>query len=173
MKFYRDIVEAHPNSQIYDKCWDGYKKVPGKTRGEKGSCEKISNEAYDAWDEADMWYQFDTSTKKLKQKTWYHAQEREARANGWHDSHDKAMKAHGYFPSKFKKGEYVVKGDDGKWIKVYPYADKTVKEFAPAGGGTPPRGPKTPGRDPWGGDDGPGDDPYSRPEPKHLSLIHI
>lgn len=128
MKFYRDIVEAHPNSQIYDKCWDGYKKVPGKTRGEKGSCEKISNEAYDAWDEADMWYQFDTSTKKLKQKTWYHAQEREARANGWHNSHDKAMQAHGYFPSKFKKGEYVVKGDDGKWIKVYPYADKGMSE---------------------------------------------
>ena len=23
-----------------DKCWDGYKKVPGKMRGEKGSCEK-------------------------------------------------------------------------------------------------------------------------------------
>ena len=169
MKFYKDIVEAHPNSKIYDKCWDGHRKVPGKTRGEKGSCEKISNEAYDAWDEADVWYQFDTSTKKLKQKTWYHAQEREARANGWHDSHDKAMRAHGYFPSKFKKGEYVIKGADDKWIKVYPYADKTVKEFAPGNGGTPPRGPKTPGGDPWGGNDGPGDDPYSRPEPKHYS----
>ena len=23
-----------------DKCWDGYKKVPDKMRGEKGSCEK-------------------------------------------------------------------------------------------------------------------------------------
>ena len=23
-----------------DKCWDGYKKVPGKMRGESGSCEK-------------------------------------------------------------------------------------------------------------------------------------
>ena len=128
MKFYRDIVEAHPNSKIYDKCWDGYRKVPGKSRGEKGSCEKISNEAYDAWDEFDMWYQFDTTTKKLKQKTWYHAQEREARAAGWHDSHDKAMRAHGYFPSKFKKGEYVIKGADGKWIKVYPYADKGMSE---------------------------------------------
>jgi hypothetical protein len=128
MKFYRDIVEAHPNSKIYDKCWDGYRKVPGKSRGEKGSCEKISNEAYDAWDEFDMWYQFDATTKKLKQKTWYHAQEREARADGWHDSHDKAMRAHGYFPSKFKKGEYVVKGADGKWIKVYPYADKGMSE---------------------------------------------
>jgi hypothetical protein len=32
------MSEAHPNSKIYDKCWDGYKKVPGKKRGEKGSC---------------------------------------------------------------------------------------------------------------------------------------
>ncbi len=34
------VAEAHPNSKIYDKCWDGYKKVPGKKRGEKGSCVK-------------------------------------------------------------------------------------------------------------------------------------
>ena len=25
---------------MYDKCWTGYKKVPGKARGEKGSCVK-------------------------------------------------------------------------------------------------------------------------------------
>jgi hypothetical protein len=33
--------EQHGNSKIYDKCWKGYKKVPGKKRGEPGSCEKI------------------------------------------------------------------------------------------------------------------------------------
>jgi hypothetical protein len=37
----QDLIEAHGNSKIYDKCWTGYKKVPGKKRGEKGSCEKI------------------------------------------------------------------------------------------------------------------------------------
>lgn len=36
-----EILEAHGNSKVYDKCWDGYKKVPGKKRGEKGSCKKI------------------------------------------------------------------------------------------------------------------------------------
>lgn len=36
----RKIKEAHGNSKIYDKCWTGYKKVPGKKRGEKGSCVK-------------------------------------------------------------------------------------------------------------------------------------
>ena len=40
------IEEAHPNSKIYDKCWDGYKKVPGKKRGEKGSCEKVDEAEY-------------------------------------------------------------------------------------------------------------------------------
>jgi hypothetical protein len=35
------VDEAHPNSKIYDKCWTGYKKVPGKKRGEAGSCEEV------------------------------------------------------------------------------------------------------------------------------------
>jgi hypothetical protein len=40
-----EIVEGkqHGNSKIYDKCWKGYRKVPGKSRGEPGSCEKISD----------------------------------------------------------------------------------------------------------------------------------
>lgn len=31
--------EAHKNSKIYDDCWDGYRRVAGTERGEKGSCE--------------------------------------------------------------------------------------------------------------------------------------
>jgi len=38
-----EILEAHPNSKVYDKCWKGYKKVPGKKRGEPGSCVKEEN----------------------------------------------------------------------------------------------------------------------------------
>jgi len=36
----KKTTEAHPNSKEYDKCWDGYEKVPGKKRGEPGSCRK-------------------------------------------------------------------------------------------------------------------------------------
>ena len=36
--------ERHGNSKIYDKCWKGYRKVPGKKAGEKGSCKKIESE---------------------------------------------------------------------------------------------------------------------------------
>jgi hypothetical protein len=32
--------EQHGNSKIYNKCWKGYSKVPGKSAGEKGSCKK-------------------------------------------------------------------------------------------------------------------------------------
>ena len=32
--------ERHGNSKIYNKCWKGYSKVPGKSAGEKGSCKK-------------------------------------------------------------------------------------------------------------------------------------
>jgi hypothetical protein len=38
------VAEAHGNSKIYDKCWPGHKKVPGKKRGEEGSCKKISEQ---------------------------------------------------------------------------------------------------------------------------------
>jgi hypothetical protein len=37
--------DTDPSSKIYDRCWPGYRKVPGKKRGEKGSCEKISEDA--------------------------------------------------------------------------------------------------------------------------------
>jgi hypothetical protein len=39
-----DEGERHGNDSMYDKCWDGYKKVPGKKRGEKGSCVKEEEE---------------------------------------------------------------------------------------------------------------------------------
>jgi len=39
-----ELVEAHGNSKVYDKCWKGYKKVPGKKRGEEGSCVKEEDE---------------------------------------------------------------------------------------------------------------------------------
>lgn len=40
----QDVSEAHGNSKIYDKCWTGFRKVPGKKRGEEDSCTKIKKE---------------------------------------------------------------------------------------------------------------------------------
>ena len=36
----------------YARCWDGYEKVPGKKRGEPGSCRKKTRE-HDEYDEVD------------------------------------------------------------------------------------------------------------------------
>ena len=40
------MCEAHGNNKIYDKCWTGFRKVPGKARGEKGSCKEIGEDDY-------------------------------------------------------------------------------------------------------------------------------
>ena len=38
------LAEAYSTvSENAKKCWDGYKKVPGKKRGEQGSCEKAED----------------------------------------------------------------------------------------------------------------------------------
>ena len=57
----KEVDEAHGNSKEYDKCWDGYRKVPGKSRGEKGSCvkeddqiEELFNQSMGQFAEADL-----------------------------------------------------------------------------------------------------------------------
>jgi hypothetical protein len=44
--------ERHGNSKIYDKCWKGYRKVPGKKAGEKGSCVKEEDELEAAFEKS-------------------------------------------------------------------------------------------------------------------------
>ena len=200
MKFYRDIVEAHPNSKIYDKCWDGYRKVPGKKRGEKGSCEEIKEN-----DVVEGGYYNPMDQERREQDAMDYSRRAFKRAEL---QHELGHEDHPDFERNLRqqqmdrdRGPWYIK-INGKILKVkgevkvfdwkrgannYALAvlknkpelkDKIfltkknqddVKEFAPAGGGTPPRGPKTPGNDPWGGNGGAGDDPYSRPEPEYYN----
>jgi hypothetical protein len=39
-----NVDEAHGNDSMYDRCWDGYERVPGTKRGEDGSCRKKTSE---------------------------------------------------------------------------------------------------------------------------------
>ena len=200
MKFYKDIAEAHPNSKIYDKCWDGHRKVPGKKRGEKGSCEKIKED-----DVVEGGYYNPMDQERREQDAMDYGRRAFKRAElqhelGHEDDPDFERKQRQQQMDK-DRGPWYIK-INGKILKVkgevkvfdwkrgannYALAilknkpelkDKVfltkknqddVKEFAPAGSGTPPRGPKTPGKDPWNGNDGSGDDPYSRPEPEYYS----
>jgi hypothetical protein len=77
-------------------------------------------EAYDPWDEGDMWYKFDSASGTLRQRSWKHAQEREAQAAGWSQSHEQALKQVGIIRSKFNPKKFVRKQGD-KWVEVFPY----------------------------------------------------
>jgi glycerol-3-phosphate cytidylyltransferase-like family protein len=82
-------------------------------------------EAYDPYDEADVLLRYDPADKKLKKRSWVHAKLDQARREGWRYTAEEAMRVHGYFPSKYKQGEFIKKGIDGKWEKVFPYAQRT------------------------------------------------
>jgi len=89
-------------------------------------------EAYDPNDESDVWYQFDPSSKKILKKFIRHTQTHLAKSQGWSESPNQAMRAYGYFPSKFKPNQFVKKGPDGKWTSVTPVSEakKKVNPYA-------------------------------------------
>ena len=43
----RRIMRRVIQEDKYARCWDGYEKVPGKARGERGSCRKKTRESYE------------------------------------------------------------------------------------------------------------------------------
>ena len=77
-------------------------------------------EAYDPWDEGDMWYKFDSMSGTLKQRSWKHAQERQAVAAGWSTTQEQALRQAGIIRSKFNPKKFVQK-QGGKWVEVFPY----------------------------------------------------
>jgi len=58
--------ERHGNSKIYDKCWKGYRKVPGKKAGEKGSCKKVEGISFEDEQDADEGNAFAHAVRKAK-----------------------------------------------------------------------------------------------------------
>jgi hypothetical protein len=59
--------------------------------------------------------------------------EREARAQGFRDTPEQALKMHGIIKSKFKPGEWIQKQGNG-WVPVYPFGrPDDVAESATAG----------------------------------------
>ena len=58
--------ERHGNSKIYDKCWKGYRKVPGKKAGEEGSCKKVEGITFEDEEDADEGNAYAHAVKKAK-----------------------------------------------------------------------------------------------------------
>ena len=89
--------------------------------------QKDVTERYDERDEADMWYKVNYETGKLQEKSWSHSQSREAKANGWRESQQAALRDAGIIQSKYKSGKFV-KNVNGKWVEVFPYGQSGVGE---------------------------------------------
>jgi hypothetical protein len=117
------MCEAHGNSKIYDKCWTGFRKVPGKKRGEDGSCKKIGEDVTEGA-KVDRQAQHITKSMMKAHPGMSHDQ---AEAAAWaHIKHPKKKKkkvAEGIgYGSKVQHPKY----GSGQVIKVYPNGMITV-----------------------------------------------
>jgi hypothetical protein len=81
-------------------------------------------------DEANLLYIY--SDGVLKQKMISNHVEHEARARGFRDTPEQALKMHGIIRSKFKPGKWVQK-QGTQWVEVHPFGQQDVAESATAG----------------------------------------
>ena len=83
-------------------------------------------------DESNLLYIY--TDGRVKQKMVSNRVEREARAQGYRDTPEQALKMHGIVKSKFKPGKWVQKQGDS-WVTVYPFGKPDeLQEFASAPG---------------------------------------
>jgi hypothetical protein len=112
--FYR----SRGSSSAYDR--DYASSVSGMGRRER-----------DMDDESNLLYIY--TDGRVKQKMVSNRVEREARAQGFRDTPEQALKMHGIIKSKFKPGKWVQK-QGTQWVEVYPFGEPdSIKEEATAG----------------------------------------
>jgi len=84
-----------------------------------------------AEDESNLLYIFKDG--RLQQAMISNHREHEARAQGFRDTPEQALKMHGIVKSKFHQGKWI-KNEGGKWIEVHPFGnDDHISETATAG----------------------------------------
>jgi hypothetical protein len=84
-------------------------------------------------DEANLMYRYDTGDGKVKQRMIDNHDEKSAHREGFRDSIESALKAHGIIRSKFDPKKWVQKQGD-KWLPVFPFGNsKDVTESASVG----------------------------------------
>jgi hypothetical protein len=85
----------------------------------------------DMSDESNLLYIYKDG--RVRQRMVSNTVEREARAEGFRDTPEQALKMHGIIKSKFKPGKWVQKQGDN-WSEVFPFGNsKDVTESASAG----------------------------------------
>jgi len=78
-------------------------------------------------DEANLYYRYDTSNGRVKQRMVHNDEERQAMAQGFKDTPEAALKAHGIFRSKFDPKKFMQKQGD-KYVEVFPFGQQSVAE---------------------------------------------
>ncbi len=102
-----------------------------------GSSEEESrmSEAYQN-DESNLWYIYDKTDGRLKQKMIDNLDEPRARSMGYRDSMDGALRVANIIRSKFDPKKYVQK-QGNQWVPVYPFGKPSISEAESAEQMTP------------------------------------
>jgi len=84
-------------------------------------------------DESNLLYVY--KNDRVQQATISNRHEREARAQGYRDTIEQALKMHGIVKSKFKPGKWVQK-QGNSWTEVHPFGKPEGINEAPTAGAT-------------------------------------
>jgi len=110
--------------QIYDRMLDNIEADYGQQGVAEGGRNYDDNRTgfgrpeRDMSDESNLLYIYKDG--RVKQRMVSNRVEREARAEGFRDTPEQALKMHGIIPSKFKPGKWIQKQGD-QWVDVYPF----------------------------------------------------
>jgi len=80
-------------------------------------------------DEANLYYIYDPSDGRLKQRMVSNYDERQAFAQGFKDTPEQALRAHGIIRSKFNPTKWVQK-QGTRWVEVFPFGRPELEETA-------------------------------------------
>ena len=89
-------------------------------RDERASKQGFDRPERDMSDESNLLYIYKDG--RVKQRMVSNTVEREARAEGFRDTPEQALKMHGIIRSKFKPGKWVQKQGD-QWMEVFPFGE--------------------------------------------------
>jgi hypothetical protein len=112
--------------QIYDRMLDNIEADYGQQGVAEGGRNYDDNRTgfgrpeRDMSDESNLLYIYKDG--RVKQRMVSNRVEREARAEGFRDTPEQALKMHGIVKSKFKPGKWIQKQGD-QWVDVYPFGN--------------------------------------------------
>ena len=99
----QQIIQEEVENTLEERCWDGYERVPGKRKGELGSCRKQTNESDLNEDILD-----EKSSKRAKKKRKKKAKKKAAKKDACYKKIKGAVKRKGgTWPSAYASGRLV------------------------------------------------------------------